>query len=215
MFSSQARAVPSPSEPGGRLSAWPPVVSRSGTGNMWIWHLFDLGEFISYLYRDKSYWNLIIQGLNWILYLSLCRNFYRKSQQTHWSFMCNFILDVTPLKALLAQLDGGGGKAVSKKPPDPNAKMPEPFRPIPALSGIPSCILRGCEAPLFLPFWNLAVVDPICHSKPCQAGLLINILCFFLRISSCFMNKNTKNWAGFWEGKKKLKKKCSFINPRN
>lgn len=77
---------------------------------VWIWQPFDLGEFISYLYRDKSYWNLTIQGLNWILCLSLCRNFYRKSQQTHWSFVCNFILDVTPL-SLVGTASWGRGKS--------------------------------------------------------------------------------------------------------
>ena len=77
---------------------------------VWIWHLFDLGEFISYLYRDNSYWNLIIQGLNWIFCLSCCRNFNRKSQQTHWSFVCDFILDVTPL-SLVGTATWGRGKS--------------------------------------------------------------------------------------------------------
>lgn len=77
----------------------------------------------------------------------------------------------------MEQLLGGGGEAVSKKPPDPNAKMLEPFRPVPALSDIPSCIVGGCQTALFLALWNLALVDPICHRKPCQTGLLVNILC--------------------------------------
>jgi len=61
---------------------------------------------------------------------------------------------------------------VSKKPPDPKEKMLEPFRPVHALNDTLSHTLSGCEAPLFLPLWNLALVDLICHRQPCQAGWL-------------------------------------------
>lgn len=126
---------------------------------VWMWHLFLLAEFISYLYKGNSYWNPIIQGLTWIFCLSCCRNFYRRRQQTHRRFMCNFSWMLLP-EVWLAQLLGEGGKAVSKKPLDPMAKMP--FRPVPALSDIPPWILKGCEVLVFPSFgillWLLSSV---------------------------------------------------------
>lgn len=74
---------------------------------------------------------------------------------------------------------------MSKKPLDPVAKMPEPFRPVSALSDIPPWILKGCEALLFPSLWNLAVIAPCCHRQLCQAGLLVNKLSCFPWASSC------------------------------
>lgn len=150
LSTSTGKCSPPSPEPGRETLCWSlskfpffPVVA------VWMWHLFHLAEFLSYLSRENSYWNLIIQALTWIFRLSCCRNFYRRRQQTHRISLCDFILDVTPW-SLAGTLLGGGGKAVSKKPLDPIAKMPEPFRPVPALI-FPHGSLRAERLLSFLP----------------------------------------------------------------
>lgn len=108
---------------------------------VWMWHLFLLAELISCAERTTAE---ILQSKIWLKYSTfpvVGISIGEGSRPTESSCVTLFWMFLP--EAWLAHLLRGGGKAVSKKPLDPIAKMPEPFGPSPALSDVPSWILRA------------------------------------------------------------------------